>query len=280
MGNGNGDDVFVPAVCIPRRPPASRIERATRAIEVNPANRPSGRQVAALADALGGNVGRERIAVMTTKYWGSGGVDLGVGFLDNPPEDLRARILSHMNAWGERANVSFRASNDSPEVRIARAADGHWSYLGTDILTIENPDEPTMNLEAFTMRTPDEEFHRVVRHEAGHTLGFPHEHMRDDLIRLIDRDKAIEFFMRTQGWSEQEVIQQVLTPLDDATLMTSGAANSLSIMCYQLSGDLTLDGEPILGGTDIDAIDSDFAGSIYPLRRTRSAPGADRPPRA
>ena len=39
-----------------------------------------------------------------------------------------------------------------------------------------------MNLEAFTMQTPDSEFHRVVRHEAGHTLGFPHEHMRKAIV--------------------------------------------------------------------------------------------------
>ena len=57
----------------------------------------------------------------------------------------------------------------------------------------------TMNLEAFTMNTPESEFHRVVRHETGHTLGFPHEHMRKALVDKIDPQKALEFFGRTQG---------------------------------------------------------------------------------
>jgi hypothetical protein len=265
MTNGNGD--FKPAVCVPKRPPASRIDRAINAIEINPTNRPTPRQMSLVATLTGGNVTRAHIAVMTTKYWGNGGVDLGVGFLDNPPKNLRARILSHMNAWGTGANVRFRESRSSPVVRIARApGDGHWSYLGTDVRTID-ADEPTMNLDSFTMRTPDSEFYRVVRHEAGHTLGFPHEHMRQDLIALIDRDKAIAFFMETQGWTEQEVIQQVLTPLDEAELVTSGAADSLSIMCYQIEAGLTVNGVPILGGNDIDPTDRDFAQTIYPPRR-------------
>ncbi len=37
------------------------------------------------------------------------------------------------------------------------------------------------------MQTPESEYHRVVRHETGHTLGFPHEHMRKELVEKIDR---------------------------------------------------------------------------------------------
>src|SRR5205085_8576725 len=98
-------------------------------------------------------------------------------FLDGPPVDLRRRIVSHMNAWAKTANVRFVQTKTDPQVRIAReggADGGYWSYLGTDILQID-ADQPTMNLEAFAMDTPESEFHRVVRHETGHTLGFPHE---------------------------------------------------------------------------------------------------------
>lgn len=250
------------AVCIPKRPPASRIERAMKAIETNPANEPTSRQVAMAAGTK--KITAEHIAVMTTKYWRTDGVHLGVAFLDNPPRELRARIIAHMNAWGDGANIRFRESNISPEVRIARTVDdGHWSYLGTDILTIA-ADQPTMNLDSFTLETPDSEFYRVVRHETGHTLGCPHEHMRPAMIELIDRDKAIEYFMRTQGWTQQEVIQQVLTPLDE-TKLRSTDADSLSIMCYQIPGSLTHSGRPILGGTDIDRIDRDFIRLIYPM---------------
>ena len=206
----------------------------------------------------------QQIAVLTTKYWLSGGVKLTVGFLDNPSADLRARILSHMNAWNKTANVLFVEANTDPQVRIARAAgNGYWSYLGTDILSIP-ADQPTMNLEAFTMSTPDSEFHRVVRHETGHTLGFPHEHMRKEIVDDIDPAKAIAFFGTTQGWSPEEVRQQVLTPIEESSLLGTAHADTNSIMCYQIPGSITRDGNPIIGGVDIDQQDYNFAAKVYP----------------
>src|SRR5262249_49279166 len=147
----------------------------------------------------------EHIAGLMTKYWHTGGVKLTVGFLDDPPADLRARLLLHMNAGDETANVQFVQTNLDPQARSARVPhDGYWSYLGTDILSIP-ADQPTMNLEEFTMDTPESEFHRVVRHETGHTMGFPHEHMRRELVNKIDPEKAIRYFGATQGWSPEEV---------------------------------------------------------------------------
>ncbi len=39
-------------------------------------------------------------------------------------------------------------------------------------------------------------------------------------------------------------------------------------MCYQIPGEITKDGEPIFGRTDIDSMDYDFIGSIYPKPHT------------
>jgi hypothetical protein len=180
--------------------------------------------------------------------------------------DLRKHILEHMNAWAKTANVNFVLTSSAAQVRIARqggAKGGYWSYIGTDILSIE-ANQPTMNLEAFTMQTRESEFHRVVRHETGHTLGFPHEHMRRQLVKLIDRKKAIAFFQKTQGWSPAETLQQVLTPIEDASLRGTPDADPNSIMCYQIPGEITISGKPIVGGLDIDTSDYNFASSVYP----------------
>jgi len=250
------------AVCIPRSLAGDKlIAAADMAAKINPVNHAPLYRLAAIVPGL--EVTRERIAVMTTKYWHTNGVKLTVGFLDNPPADLRAKILSHMNAWSSRLNVNFTETNTDPQVRITRTpGGGHWSYLGVDILTIE-PSHPTMNLDSFTMDTPDSEFFRVVRHETGHTLGFPHEHMRKALVDRIDAAKAIKYFMRTQGWSEDEVRAQVLTPIEESTIQGT-TPDEKSIMCYQIPGDLTKDGKPIIGGKDIDKSDSTFAAGIYP----------------
>jgi hypothetical protein len=253
-------------VCSPKRLPKEKWVHAARtAVEINPMNSaPLEHLTRVMRDF---KPTPERLAVVTAKYWGAGGVSLTVGFMDNPPANLRKRIIQHMNAWNKTANVKFVETKTNPQVRIARvegSAGGFWSYVGTDILHIA-ANEQTMNLEGFTMDTVDSEFHRVVRHETGHTLGFPHEHMRKALVDKLDVAKTLAYFERTQGWSEEEVRQQVLTPIEESSLLGT-AADPKCIMCYQIPGEVTKDGKPIVGGTDIDASDYAFIAKIYPKK--------------
>ena len=253
--------------CTPKSLPSDLwIAAAERAIQINPVNQPPPRHI---PRAAGGAPPDPRaLALEVGKRWPTTGVRLTVSFLDNPPADLRAHILSHMNAWAKSANVEFTESDVDPQVRIARVDwppenAGYWSYVGTDILSIPM-DEPTMNLEGFTMESPESEFCRVVRHETGHTLGFPHEHMRKELVDRIDEVKAVAHFGQTQGWDPDEVYRQVLTPLEDVSILGTPLADETSIMCYQIPGWLTKDGLPIIGGVDINELDYAFAASIYP----------------
>jgi len=234
---------------------------AQTAVSINPANAPAVEMLA--LGSPGQVIAPEHLALMTTKYWGSGGVQLTVGFLDNPPADLQRRVLDHMNAWGTWANVTFVATAGQAQVRISRGPGGYWSYLGTDILHID-AGNATMNLQDFTMNTADSEFYRVVRHETGHTLGFPHEHLRGEIVSRIDRAKAIAFFLANDGWDAATTTAQVLTPLDNSALIKTAAADTQSIMCYGLPGSIMTDGQAVPGGTDIDPADAAFAASVYP----------------
>jgi len=244
-----------------RLPKNMLVQAAQTATRINPVNHPR-------MDRLtmpGFRPSPQRIAALTTLYWGAAGVKLTVGFLDNAPSDLRKRILLHMNAWNRDANIQLVASNTDPQVRISRVGGkdgGYWSYVGAEIAHIPK-DEATMNLEEFTMETLESEFHRVVRHETGHTLGFPHEHMRRALVEKIDRKKAIAYFKRMDGWDEQETIDQVLTPIEEAVIRGT-IADPKSIMCYQIPGEITKNGKPIPGGLEIDETDYRFAGQLYP----------------
>jgi hypothetical protein len=120
-----------------------------------------------------------------------------------------------------------------------------------------------MNLDGFTMQTIDSEFYRVVRHETGHTLGFPHEHMRKEIVSRIDPDKAKAYFKKSDNWSPQEVVDQVLTPLDQSSLIATAKPDVKSIMCYWLPAEIMKDGKAVPGGTDIDKLDGQFAASLY-----------------
>lgn len=250
-------------VCLPKRLPRNLwVAAAEKASQINPLNHPPINRLMLVEKGFAPS--KQSIAVLTTKYWGNKGVKLTVGFMDNPSSALRKRILEHMNAWNKTANVQFVASSTDPQVRIARLrGDGHWSYLGTDVLSIPK-NEATMNLDSFTMDTSEAEYRRVVRHETGHTLGCPHEHMRRELVDLIDPKKAIDFFAENQGWDENMVRRQVLTPIEESSLLGTLKSDANSIMCYQLPGSITKSGRPIVGGKDIDKADSTFIGSIYP----------------
>jgi hypothetical protein len=244
---------------------------AARAAKINPGNAPALQQLKLMhPNAI---LPPEHIVALTTKYWSAGKVSLTVGFLDNPPADLRKRILSHMNAWADYGQISFVESGTDPQVRIARVNTGdmagYWSYLGTDILGID-PSQPTMNLDSFTMDTQDSEFYRVIRHETGHTLGFPHEHMREEIVDRIDPDKAKAYFLQMDGWGPQEVVNQVLTPLDQSSLIVGSPPDPSSIMCYWLPAQIMKDGVAVAGGTDIDQSDGQFASKLYPKATTQS----------
>lgn len=241
--------------CRPVALPVEELEDAAQTAQtINPANHP---------DPTGKmEWPRSRIAVLTTKYWGKGGVKLGVTFLDTTDSTLENKILAHMNAWGTRCNAVFMESSQG-QVRIARQqGSGYWSYLGTDILHIPTG-QATMNLEAFTVNTPESEYLRVVRHETGHTLGCPHEHQRTDIVSLLDPQKTISYFRSHYNWSAQTTQEQVLTPLSEASLMGT-PADVQSIMAYQISSSCTKNGQPIPGGLDINESDYAFMASLYP----------------
>jgi hypothetical protein len=245
------------------------VKAARRAVEINPANAVVAGPVVLAARGLVSDP--LRIAVLTAKYWGPQPRRLTVSLMENAPADLRRRIVQHLNAWSERSGIRFEETGGTGQVRITLRGDGYWSYLGTDILQIP-AGRPTMSLQGFSMRTPDSEFRRVVRHEAGHTLGFPHEHMRRALVERIDRERAYAYFLRTQGWDRRTVDQQVLTPLSERSIMATPADED-SIMCYQLPGEITRDRRPIRGGADINESDHRFAARIYPRPGRRAATG-------
>jgi hypothetical protein len=249
------------------------------AVAVNPANRPTiGGYLP--EDAPAGVVSAARIAVLTQKWWGSKGVKLTVSFpFDSPGAATRKKILQYANLWGSKGNVNveFVETTDSAaQVRVARTrGEGYWSYLGTDVLTIPRG-QPTMTLEAFTENTPDAEYLRVVPHEFGHTLGCPHEHMRKEIIDLLDRKKTVDYFLRTYGWSARTTTEQVLTPVSEASIKGTPRADAYSCMCYQLPGDCTKSGEPVPGGDRVDDTDYAFMATIYPVPDSPAPPPVEQ----
>lgn len=262
---------FIPCVAA-ALPPDRAIVAAASAVEINPANAPPAeafrRAIAASVYALVGPSSLPpltpgHLAAATKRYWGPKGAKLTYGFDEPTSVEMRNKIGKYANLWSKTGNVEFVWSASSPQIRITFAGDGYWSYLGTDILQIP-AGQPTMCLQGFTVRTPDAEWERVVPHEFGHTLGFVHEHLREELIRRLSREKTIAYMKRRYGWDSATTIAQVLTPVTEQSLMGTPTADQESVMCYTLPGECTVDGRPIIGGKAIDSIDENFIARIYP----------------
>src|SRR4030095_2004960 len=152
-------------VCRPKSLPVDKLPAAERrAVEINPENALERRTVA--RSPIGRRGGPRRIAVVIARKWPATGVRLSVSFIDNPSAALRSRILLHMNAWGEQANVLFTETQGVGEVRIARLDSpedmaGYWSYIGTEIRKIPEG-EPTLNPDSVTMRISHAQVLRLV----------------------------------------------------------------------------------------------------------------------
>jgi hypothetical protein len=247
--------------CLIKQLPSDMIlAAAATAIRENRSNGPSPR-AAAMLD----NPSPTRLAMLTEKYWGPTGVNLGVAFMETTSPEVQNKILAHANLWSKGANINFKpASKSVAEVRISlEPGNGYASYLGTDILHIPSG-EPTMWLDSFSLEVPDSEYMRVVPHEFGHTAGFPHEHMRKEIGSRLDKEKTIAAFKRWYGWTAKETTAQVFVTLEERAIIATPLADETSIMTYSFPASITKDGKPIVGGTQINDLDYRFAADRYP----------------
>jgi hypothetical protein len=255
-----------PACCTPRSlAPHQHIEAFVHAVAHNPVNLP----IAPL-NPDGTVPHPEYIALLRKHYW-QPGQRLRVVFLEGD-EATNTRVLNYANRWQTPGIpvplfVGVPRGSDS-DIRVSYSRPGYWSYIGTDARMV-SPSECTLNLQGFDGGSlPDSEWLRVIPHEFGHALGCVHEQQRPEVIARLDRAAIIAEFERTQGWSEQEIIQQVLAPLDMSTVDAT-AEDDASIMMYWLASRLTLDHREIPGGSDITPRDRQgmakaYGGSVGP----------------
>ena len=194
--------------------------------------------------------------------------------------ELRATILYYMNAWNNTANVRFvETHRESPRSGSPETAgESHWSCIGTDILTFD-PDEATMNLDDISpwWKRPFQILPRLFVTKRGIRLAF--------LMNITPSRSSIEStgrkrsltFMKTQGWSRDQMSEQVLTPLDNSALdATARPYTKVPIMCYSLPAEIMKDEKAVGGGTEIDALDRKFAASVYPRRAVSCGAAVDR----
>lgn len=205
-----------------------------------------------------------RLALQANRFWGINPV-IKVAFMGGDAE-VKRRITKHAKVWMDHAGIELKFVSDKrskPEIRIAfDMTDGSWSYVGTQCLNIK-ASEPTMNYGWLERHTEDEEYSRTVLHEFGHALGCIHEHSIPD-AKIPWNKKLVYAYYAQQGWSEEDVDQQVFDKYR-GKLMNGSAVDKNSIMMYAIPPELT-DGKYTVGWNNfLSAKDKKLIQKFYPL---------------
>lgn len=267
MSDAAIDNSSPPPCVVMTLPDELLIPAARTSTLIFPANAP-----AAVAHAI---LPPQEVAAITSRYWGPKPRTISVQFLDNPTATFRRMFLAAANSWD--CCITFAETAETGELRLTRSGRGYWSYLGTDILHIPAP-APTMNLQGFTEFTREADWLRVPPHEIGHTLGFPHDHLRRAIVDRIDRTKVYAYFWEWQRWPPRTVDVNVMTAQEESELLDPTPADVNSIMTYPLPGEIMIDGVPVPGGDRLTKADLDYADRIYPVPKPPAPPPGPPPP--
>ena len=123
---------------------------------------------------------------------------------------------------------------------------------------------------------------RVILHEFGHALSLAHEHQNPAVSIQWNETVVIAEYKRTQGWTEEEIRDYVLTPLAiDQTNFTR--FDPQSIMLYPISnrwtiGDFETGYNRTLSATDKSFISTLYSGRPPDPRRPPLRPISETPP--
>ena len=186
-----------------------------------------------------------------------------VSFMNGTQSQINQAWLRFAVVDGAAPGLEFRKVQRDGQIRVGFGCGGHWSYLGTDALR-QPKTKQTMNLQ-LSDRSSSREWDRVTIHEVLHAIGFGHEHQHPDAFIPWDRQKVLDFYRRTQGWSDDQTDFQVLRRKTIDRIRTTGFRLD-SIMMYPIPAELT-NGKMVVGwNTLFTKEDRQLVAELYPAR--------------
>lgn len=165
---------------------------------------------------------------------------LRVRFKNGTPEQ-KEKMWKRFQMIDALCGLSFKRVSSGPtDIRVAfNRGSGHWSYVGTDNLSIPSQHQ-TMNID-LAGNAPDSEYDRVGLHEILHAAGFSHEHQHPRDRVKWNKPAVYQYYSKTQGWSKRQIDQQVMTPGDPDEFFGTEKLHTDSLMMYATHPKLVLD---------------------------------------
>jgi len=219
--------------------------------------------------------GRQRAIILIDRKWVNG-TTLHYAFFENEPrlahlaatEAFKKVFREGVKAWVDLGiGLKFEEvkSRSDAEMRIAfQKNDGHWSYIGRDVLN-QGVDDATLNLDP----TAGNFNWETAAHEIGHSMGLPHEHQNPN-AGIVWNDEAVYAALAKppNRWSRETTFHNIIRKIDADTVQGSNWDKD-SVMHYQFeAGMITTPQEfktkPLVPAGGLSARDREWIRTFYP----------------
>ncbi|TCD68232.1 hypothetical protein EIP91_011301 [Steccherinum ochraceum] len=184
--------------------------------------------------AAGASIGPARAVFAEASLLWETGSKLTYSFL-NGTTLQKDKVEKTVQEWMNYAKINLTRVTSGGNIRITfNTWDGSWSYVGVQARSI-SPSAATMNfgwVNSTSTTTLDER--GVILHEFGHALGMLHEHQSPARGGTLTLNVAnvYDYYMDTQGWSAEEVKQQIIDTYNAVDTSNYSELDLVSIMMY------------------------------------------------
>lgn len=186
-------------------------------------------------------------------------------------ETLKSQVRKAIKQWTSLGiGLRFEEVQDraQAQARIGfLAGDGHWSYVGRQILQ-QGVDDRTLNLDPMDGIASGDYGVNVACHELGHTMGFPHEH-QNPKAGIVWNEEAVYAALAAppNNWDRATTFHNIIRKIAPDQVQGSNWDPN-SVMHYPFGAGLIQEPAQYRGGLTppggISARDVEWIKSFYP----------------
>jgi len=200
---------------------------------------------------------RDRAISLIGKQWPNGST-ITIRFLEGSQQQ-KDMVREISPEWTRHANLHFEFTDDpTAKIRVSfDAADGAWSYVGTDNASIP------LHAATLNLGWQDE---GVILHEFGHMIGLSHEHQNPDGGINWNEAQVIQDLAGPPNfWTPEQTRHNVLDKYR-ADQLHGTVFDPQSIMLYAFPAEWTTNGFATEANEKLSAVDKAFVKSaqMYP----------------